>query len=303
MRTRVHIPGLAHDHLEAVQPSRWSLVCLGVFAVATLCVLLCAAGPALAQASSTDAPDSETSQRSAGEPGAQVLDSVAGVVNNQVILASDIDLEMRISRLLPITEHGDLTRAGAMERLTTRALIEQQILLEDPHGLEIFPKDVEDSLTELRQNLPACKLRDCATAEGWQAYLETLGLTPERVSEYWIHRMAVLQFIELRFRSGIRIAPEEIQKYYQETLVPRYEKREDVPPLAKVSQRIQEILLQQRVNELLSGWVKSLQEQGQVEILDPALRMQAPAGSGLGSSAGPSDAASRALAPEKGGRP
>jgi len=207
------------------------------------------------------------------DAGKQVqLDSVVAVVNNQVVLASDLDLEMRVFRLLPIGSRGDFTPAKSLERLTMRALIEQQILLEDPHGLEVSPKDLEDSLAELRQNLPDCKHRDCVSNQGWAAFLATLGLTPERVSQYWARRMAVLRFIELRFRSGNRVTPEEIEKYYRESLVPKYAKPEDAPPLDKVSQRIQEILLQQKVNALLNDWLKSLQDQGQVEILDPALK-------------------------------
>jgi peptidyl-prolyl cis-trans isomerase SurA len=107
--------------------------------------------------------------------------------------------------------------------------------------------------------------------------------------------MAVLRFIELRFRSGIRITPEEIQKYYQDSLVPKYARSEDAPSLEKLSQRIQEILLQERVNSLLNDWVKSLQEQGQVEILDPALREAVPVESG-------GDESSPAASAGKGGR-
>jgi len=202
----------------------------------------------------------------------QELDSVIAVVNNQVILASDLDFEMHVFKLLPIGSRRDLTPASSLERLTTRALIEQQILQQDPHGMDVSPKDLNDSLDELRQSLPACKQHDCATDAGWASYLATLGLTPERVAGYWARRMAVLRFIELRFRSGIRITPEEIAAYYKDTLVPKYARPEDAPPLEKISPRIQEVLLQQRVNLLLNDWLKSLQDQGQVEILDPALR-------------------------------
>ena len=201
----------------------------------------------------------------------QQLDRVIAVVNNQVVLESDLDLEIRLFHLLPINDRRDSSPPKALERLTTRALIEQQILQEDPHGLEIAPRDLEDSLAELRQNLPACKHRDCNSPAGWSDYLSTLGLTSERVTAYWSHRMAVLRFIEERFRSGIRIEPEEIQKYYHETLAPQYAKPDEVPPLASVSPRIQEILLQQRVNALFNDWLKSLRDQGQVEILDPEL--------------------------------
>ena len=43
------------------------------------------------------------------------------------------------------------------------------------------------------------------------------------------------------------------------------------PPLDSVSSRIEEILLQQHVNVLLQDWLKSLRDQGNVIILDPAL--------------------------------
>jgi hypothetical protein len=174
--------------------------------------------------------------------------------------------------LLPVGGRGeDFTPVKALERLTTRALIEQQIVQEDPHGLDVDPKEVADNLAELRQSLPACKRRDCISASGWSAYLATLGLTSDRINEYWARRMAVLRFIERRFRSGIRIAPEEIKKYYDESLLPQYSTPKDAPPLEKVSARIQEVLLQQQVNALLNDWLKSLQDQGQVEILDLAL--------------------------------
>jgi peptidyl-prolyl cis-trans isomerase SurA len=217
----------------------------------------------------------QTGSATADAPKPRPLDSVIAVVNNQVILASDLDLEMRVFRLLPIGKRGDFTRGRALERLTTRALIEQQIVQEDPHGLDVAPRELTDSLAELRQSLPACKARDCATPAGWAAYLATLGLTPERVSDYWTHRMAVLRFIELRFRSGNRVTPEEIQKYYKEEFVPKYARPDDAPSLEKISPRIEEILLQQKVNALLNDWLKSLQDQGQVEILDPVLRAQA----------------------------
>ena len=234
-----------------------------------LALALCFVLPLHAQAD-VASPDASSDKPQTLKP--QTLDSVVAVVNSQVILSSDLDLEMRVFRLLPIGSREDFTSAKALQRLTTRALIEQQIVQEDPQGLDISPKELQDSLTELRQSLPVCKIRDCATTAGWTAYLATLGLTPERVSAYWTHRMAVLRFIELRFRSGIRITQEEIQKYYQETLVPKYAKPEDAPPLEKLGPRIQEILLQQQVNALLNDWLKSLQDQGQVEVLDPALR-------------------------------
>jgi hypothetical protein len=237
-----------------------------------LILLVLLARTAFAETGFAQAADSDVT-----EP----LDRVIAVVNNQVILASDLAYEVRFFWLLPINNKRDSSPPKALERLTTRALIEQQILLEDPHGMDVAPADLEASLAELRQSLPDCKRQDCISPAGWAKYLATIGLTPKLVSAYWANRMAVLRFIEQRFRTGIRIPPEEIQKYYAETLTPQYVKPEDVPPLARVSERIQEILLQQQVSALFDDWLKSLKDQGQVEILDPALvvaEQPAPAG-------------------------
>jgi peptidyl-prolyl cis-trans isomerase SurA len=275
--------------------------------IVSICIAMLCSGGSFA-AAQADRTTPSTAQSPAPEVAAnrakpELLDSVIAVVNNQVVLASDLELEQRVFRLLPIGDRSDATPAKALERLTTRALIEQQILLEDPHGLEIAPKDLEDSLAELRQNLPGCKQRDCVSNTGWAAYLTTLGLTPERVTNYWTHRMAVLRFIELRFRSGNRVTPEEIQKYYQESLVPKYAKPGDAPPLDKVSPRIQEILLQQKVNALLNDWLKSLQDQGQVEILDPALKASSAAQQVAPDSGAPNQGAGSGSGPGEGGKP
>ncbi len=202
-----------------------------------------------------------------------LLNAVVAVVNQQVVLNSDVDEEMRLVHLLPGGNQQDNSASAALERLITRLLIEQQIRIEDPSQLNPDPKDVEESLIGLRQDLPGCRLTDCMGRVGWTTFLAGLDLTPEQVAAYWKSRYAVLGFIEQRFRSGIRISPDEIDEYYRKTLLPQYHNPSHAPPLKAVSDRIQEVLLQQHVNGLLEDWVKSLRDQGQVEILDPALRV------------------------------
>ncbi len=75
-------------------------------------------------------------------------------------------------------------------------------------------------------------------------------------------------FIENRFRQGIRISPEDIEAYYNDTLVPQYPKDQMPPSLESVSQRIEEILLQEQVNKLFTAWLDNLRKQGDVQILD-----------------------------------
>jgi AcrR family transcriptional regulator len=205
------------------------------------------------------------------------------VVNNQAILASDVDEEVRLAVLDPAQGGlGILTRHRALEQLIERALVEQQIRLEDAQTAEPTDDDVRDRLLEIRRELPACVHRNCASDEGWKAFLAAHDLTPERVETYLRYRVQILRFIELRFRQGIRISPEEIGSYYHDTLVPQYSAGEAVPPLDKVSPRIEEILLQRQVNVLFDDWLNNLRKQGDVEVLEPTLEKPAAGDTGKG---------------------
>jgi hypothetical protein len=224
----------------------------------------CSAG-AIGTAQTTGSPASQ----SAAAP--VLLDRVVAVVNRHVILASDLDDEIRLSVLDPNVAGQTLTRRRALEQLISRALIEQQIRQEDVQTAEPPQAEVDARLAEIRRELPACLRENCATEEGWQAFLAAHHLTPQRVETYLRYRLEILRFIEQRFRQGIRISQQEIATYYNDVLLPQYSPGETVPPLRQVSPRIEEILLQEQVNALFGDWLANLRKEGDVEVLDPAL--------------------------------
>ena len=201
-----------------------------------------------------------------------VLDHVVAVVNNQAILASDLDDEIRLAVLDPARGGlGVLTPAVALDQLISRALIQQQIRQEDEQVIEPPQAEVDDRIMEIRKELPDCVHLNCASDAGWKAFLADHGLSPERVESYLRFRLEILRFIEERFRLGIGITPGEIATYYRQTLLPQYTAGDTIPPLTDVSPRIQEILLERQVNVLFDDWLKNLRKQGDVEVLDPAL--------------------------------
>jgi len=204
--------------------------------------------------------------------GTITIDRVIAVVNRQVILQSDLEDEIQLSVLDP-TAAGNTrdTRQQALDRLISRTLIQQQIQQEKIPAAEPTAAEVADRLTQLRTGLPACIRSDCASDAGWNAFLAHHELSPMRVEKYLRNRLQILSFIELRFREGIRITPEEIETYYRETLLPQYPSGQTPPPLQQVSARIEEILLQQRVNALFDTWLSNLRSQGQIQVLDTSL--------------------------------
>jgi hypothetical protein len=246
------------------------LVCLALF----LC-FHSANAQASAPTDSQATPSQTASQpigRAAQTPAPQTLDRVVAVVNNHAILSSDIEEEIRLSILDPaLQSSGVLTPQHALEQLISRNLIQQQMRQEDIQAAESPQAEVDARLKEIRTELPACVHANCASDAGWKAFLAAHSLTPKLVDASLRYRLQILSFIELRFRQGISVSEQEIAAYYHDKLVPQYKKGEEIPPLEKVAPRIQEILLQQKVNVLFDDWLRNLRTQGDVEVLDPSL--------------------------------
>lgn len=200
-----------------------------------------------------------------------ILDRVVAAVNGDVILSSDVQEEIRFSRLQPGRANPERNTAQrALRRLIDRELILQQM---KARQVEITPptdQQVEKQLAELRKQLPQCAQFHCATEAGWKAFLASDGLTEKEVKSRWRERMIILSFIQSRFGAGVRISPQQIEDYYQKNFVPEFTRRKlSAPALETVSKRIDEILLQERVNELLRDWLESLKQEGSVKILYP----------------------------------
>jgi hypothetical protein len=225
--------------------------------LARLCLALSAA-TLLGQTGGTSAP--------------VVLDRVVAVVNGHAILSSDLREEVLLSVLEPTeADAGVETPQEALQRLVSRALIRQQIREEDARSVEPSSEDVQNRVLEIRKQLPICVRENCTTDAGWDEFLARHGLTERRVNSYLRSRMEILRFIEIRFRQGIQISQQEVESYYTNTLVPQYQAGQAAPQLSAVAPRIEEILLQQQVNAMFSGWLDSLRKQGEVEVLDPSL--------------------------------
>jgi peptidyl-prolyl cis-trans isomerase SurA len=215
---------------------------------------------------------SQSKDQSTPTETATTIDEVVAVVNRQTILKSDIEDELQLSVLDPSNNGQEqISEAQALDNLISRTLIQQQIRQEELPATEPTPAQVTARVEEIRNELPACVRANCQTDEGWKIFLARHELTPARVEAYLLNRLEILSFIEARFRQGIRISPEDVQKYYRETLLPQYPAGQKPPPLEQVSNRIEEILLQQQVNVLFDTWLANLRKQGQIEVLDPAL--------------------------------
>lgn len=241
-------------HRQNVQHTRFK-------AIAATVVFACASGGG-SFAQTKPAPPTPTTSTNR-----VLMDRIVAVVNNDLILESDIDAEQRFAAFTPLRPDSTETRDKLIERLIDRDLIEQQMRLQ-PQA-PVSDADLDAELANLKKNIPECATYHCDTAQGWAKFCADHGFTVEEVRERWRTRMNVLRFIEQRFRMGIRITQPEIDAYYKNKLVPAYQKDRIAPPAeSAISDRIQELLLQQQVTGLLDDWLKALRAQGSVRFLE-----------------------------------
>ena len=201
--------------------------------------------------------------------GAEVtLDRVVAIVNNDLILESDVEAERRFAAFEPFSVPKAITRDQIINRLIDRRLILQQMELQPQPPVTDAEVDAEIAL--LRKSLPKCAIYHCETEAGWEKFVSDQGFTMQELRDRWRERMEMLRFIEERFRAGITISADEVDNYYKATLLPEYAKEHaPAPSEASIEDKIQEILLQQQVDKLLDDWLTALRAQGSVRVLKP----------------------------------
>jgi peptidyl-prolyl cis-trans isomerase SurA len=210
-------------------------------------------------------------QQPAAAPAPQgvLVDQVIAVVNGDLILESDVDAEHRAEAFQPLHDaDGETTREAIVSRLIDRDLILQQSKLQPDD--RVTRDQARAELKKIAKEIPACRQFHCETAAGWQKFVEAQGFTVPEIEERERQKMEILKYIELRFRAGIHITPQQIKDYYDHTLLPKEAKLKAAPPpLEPVSEQIEGILLEQQVSNLLEDWLTSLKAQGNVRMMKP----------------------------------
>jgi parvulin-like peptidyl-prolyl isomerase len=198
---------------------------------------------------------------------AQVVDRMVAVVNKRVILDSELDQAARVEFLLqgkPIEKLTTADRAAVLERLIDRSLLDQQIV--NGAMLDPAPEELAGKIKEVRERMPGA-----AADERWSAILAAYGLTQQDVEEQLTSQSRTLRFIDLRFRGLVRVEKDAIATYYQDQFLPEVRKRHVAEPkLSEVSDKIEQVLVEQRIDDLLNSWLETLRAQAHIERMLPA---------------------------------
>jgi hypothetical protein len=183
----------------------------------------------------------------------QVVDRVVAKVNGHPILQSDWEQEIAFEAVSNARDPDSFTvaqRNAALDRLIDQELLREQVRPSQPAPAE----QVAARVAEVR------KLQtDCATDEGWHAKLQRYGLTQSGLEKHLGEQMQLMKLVEDRLRPSIQIDRQAVETYYNDRLLPELKRAgSSATPLTEVFGRIKDLLAEQKMNELLSGWLASL---------------------------------------------
>ncbi len=201
----------------------------------------------------------------------ETLDRVIATVNHTPVLQSEWEDSLRFEAFLqgrPPQSFSAEERLASLNRLVDRVLLLEQMQADYSPSRE----EVAARLHEIRNQLAGAE-SDVA----WHSLLERYGMTEAGLRGAVENQMKILRFVDLRLRPSVRVTRDDIQKYYDETLVPQLKKAGVEPqPLEKLTPRIRELLAQQRMEGVLEDWLGNLRSQSEIHYDDLEPEATAP---------------------------
>jgi hypothetical protein len=239
---------------DLTNPHPLSLAFPSVLLVAALVLL---PGTARSQ-SKKPAPASATASTSAPAAKDILKDRVLAVVDEDPILASDVERVIKLGLQPPNPgETNDQYRKRVLDSLIEERLRFHEI---DRYGLEQVPvDDIEKAVAKVRTGF-----KDEAS---FQMAIKDVGLNPKGLRQLMARQLLVLTYVDERLGPRVFVTFDDINKYYRTVLTPEMQKKKQpVPPLEDVREDIREVLKQQKLTQELQTWTAELRAKADVVV-------------------------------------
>jgi len=192
----------------------------------------------------------------------ELLDRIVATVNTHAILQSDWDDEVRYECFMSGREPQDVTmeqRKAALERLIDQYVLREQMRMTDlkSASADTIKKQIDDLKKEQLREHPG---------QSWEATLSRYQLTDRVVEGHVAAELEQFQLVDLRFRPSIQISSADVENYYREQIAPKLTAA-DSSSLTDAAPKIREILIQEKINQLLNSWLETLRSQAQIQML------------------------------------
>jgi parvulin-like peptidyl-prolyl isomerase len=189
-----------------------------------------------------------------------VVDRIVAMVNNHPILQSDWDEQVAYEALAegrPLASVSEEQRKAALDRLIDRELVNEQA--EHAALPQTTPEEVDRRIEKIRKLY--------ASPEDWQEALQKYDLTEKELRAEASAELNEMHAVDAHLRPGIQVDSRSVESYYREKLLPelRQSGAREVP-LEQVAGQIRELLAQQKMNDLLALWIRSLRSESDIRV-------------------------------------
>jgi len=190
---------------------------------------------------------------------AEIIDRIAVSVGNRVITVSDIEREIRVNSFLNGVKP-DLSRAS--KRATAEKMVEQKLIqreLETSRYPQPDPAEIEPALA----NFKAAHFKDDAA---YARSLADYGIADQDVRNELLWQRTLLRFIGIRFRPGVQVSDQDIQKYFDETVAPAARAAHPGEPVTLEDYRnqIEEKLTGDRADQEMDRWLNEARKRNEI---------------------------------------
>jgi hypothetical protein len=90
--------------------------------------------------------------------------------------------------------------------------------------------------------------------------------------------MNTLELVDLRFRPNVQVSDRRVEQYYLHTYVPKLQMQgtpaDKIPPLKDVQERIRQIIIEERMNDVMQAWLSSVRSQAKIRKFVSAAKVK-----------------------------
>jgi hypothetical protein len=236
--------------------------------VFSIAALLAAGSPARPQTPQTPKPAPAKPAPPAAAGQATLQDRVLAVVDEDPVLASDVERAVRLGLEQPRPGETD----ERFRRRVLDALIDQRLQFHeiDRFNFEQVPVDeIQKRVADIRSRFP--------DEAAFQKALKEVGLDPKMLRQLVARQLLVLTYVDERLGARVFVGPDELNRYYREVLTPEMQKRgQPPPPLEDVREDIRETLKQQKMTQEMAKWTQELRNKADVVVYSLAQQANRP---------------------------
>ena len=192
-----------------------------------------------------------------------IVDRIVATVNGHIILQSDWEDEIRYEAFIngrTLTTLTPATRKASLDRLIDQELLREQIRGVDSPNADL--EEVRKRVLEIRQQYPGKQ-----SEQEWHTLLEQYGLTQSDLESRIRIEFDLTRLVDARLRPTVTVDAKSIESYYNQELLPQLRQTgaTDVS-LAEITPKIKEVLTQERMNQLLTAWLKDLRAGSEIHL-------------------------------------